>query len=94
MKTKKNLLLDAINRAVPEIEEKNTKTQSQTENKKNQHSSRIGMKLIAGHFNPKIARQLRIIAVEEDTTVQALLEEALNLLFIKKGKTHINDLIN
>lgn len=46
--------------------------------------SRDGQRLIAGHFDPKIAKQLKLLAAEEDTTVQALLEEALNLLFLKK----------
>lgn len=48
--------------------------------------SREGRKLIAGHFPPKTAKQLKILAAEEDTTVQALLEEALELLFVKKGR--------
>lgn len=48
--------------------------------------SREGRRLIAGHFDPKIAKQLKLLAAEEDTTVQALLEEALNLLFLKKGQ--------
>ena len=48
--------------------------------------SRTGRKLIAGHFDPKVAKQLKLLAVEEETTIQALLEEALDLLFVKKGK--------
>lgn len=48
--------------------------------------SREGKRLIAGHFTRKVAKQLKLLAVEEDTSVQALLEEALDLLFIKKGK--------
>jgi hypothetical protein len=48
--------------------------------------SRDGRRLIAGHFDPKVAKQLKLLAAEEDTTVQALLEEALNLLFVKKGR--------
>ncbi len=48
--------------------------------------SREGRRLIAGHFDPKVAKQLRLLAAEEDTTVQALLEEALDLLFVKKGQ--------
>jgi hypothetical protein len=48
--------------------------------------SREGRRLIAGHFDPNVAKQLKLLAAEEDTTVQALLEEALNLLFIKKGR--------
>ena len=51
--------------------------------------SREGRRLIAGHFDPKVAKQLKMLAVEEETTVQALLEEALELLFVKKGKEAI-----
>lgn len=47
---------------------------------------REGRKFIGGHFTPEVAKQLRLIAAEEDTTTQALLEDALELLFIKKGK--------
>lgn len=48
--------------------------------------SREGLRLIAGHFDPKVAKQLKLLAAEEDTTIQALLEEAVDLLFLKKGK--------
>jgi hypothetical protein len=48
--------------------------------------SREGKRLIAGHFAPEKAKQLKIIAAEEDTSVQALLDEALDLLFVKKGR--------
>ena len=47
---------------------------------------RQGTRLIGGHFSPKVAQQVRILAAEEDVTVQALLEEALSDLFVKKGK--------
>jgi hypothetical protein len=52
--------------------------------------SREGKKLIAGHFDPKVAKQLKHLAVEEDTSVEALLGEALDLLFVKKGKKAIS----
>ena len=54
--------------------------------KKFSRPSREGRRLIAGHFDPKVAKQLRVLAAEGDTTVQALLEEALDLLFVKKGQ--------
>ena len=53
--------------------------------------SREGRRLIAGHFDPKVAKQLKLLAAEEDTTVQALLEEALELLFLKKGQGAIRN---
>lgn len=48
--------------------------------------------LVGGHFPPAVLKQLRIIAAEEGTTNQALLEEALDLLFLKKGKVKIDNL--
>jgi hypothetical protein len=53
--------------------------------------SREGRRLVAGHFDPKVAKQLKLLAAEEDTTVQALLEEALELLFLKKGQGTIRN---
>ncbi len=48
---------------------------------------RQGTKLIGGHFAPEVSTQLRILAAEEGSTVQSLLAEALNDLFVKKGRT-------
>jgi hypothetical protein len=53
---------------------------------RHQRPSREGKRLIAGHFTPEQAKQLKLIAVEDGVTVQEALEEALNLLFSKKGK--------
>ena len=51
--------------------------------------SRENTKMISGHFDPEVSRQLKLIGVEEDLTVQELLREALNDLFIKRGKAPI-----
>jgi hypothetical protein len=55
------------------------------ENQKN-HPGRAGKVMIGGHFSKEVAKQLKMLAIEGDTTNQKLLEEALDLLFIKKGK--------
>ena len=52
-------------------------------------SGRQGTKLIGGHFAPEVSTQLRIIAAEEGTTVQNLLAEALDDLFVKKGRGRV-----
>jgi hypothetical protein len=52
-------------------------------------AGRQGTKLIGGHFAPEVSTQLRILAAEEGTTVQSLLGEALNDLFVKKGKGRV-----
>jgi hypothetical protein len=38
-------------------------------------------KHIGGYFDPAVSKQMRAIALEEDSSVQALLEEALDMLF-------------
>lgn len=45
--------------------------------------SRQGKKTIVGHFDPEIAWQLKKLALDRRTTVQALLEESLGDLFEK-----------
>ena len=51
--------------------------------------SRRGKKTIAGFFDPAASRQLRQIALDEDSDVQELLREAINDLFEKRGKPRI-----
>lgn len=53
-------------------------------------AGRQGTKLIGGHFAPEVSTQLRILAAEEGSTVQSLLAEALDDLFVKKGKSRVN----
>lgn len=51
--------------------------------------SRTGTKFVGGHFDPKVAKAMRLMAAEDDTSIQALLEEAIDLLFVKKGKGRV-----
>jgi hypothetical protein len=50
---------------------------------------RRGKKTIAGFFDPAASRQLKQIAIDEETNVQELLREAINDLFEKRGKSRI-----
>jgi len=47
---------------------------------------REGKVVIAGHFAPAVQLALREIADQEGTTTQKLLDEALKLLFAKRGR--------
>lgn len=47
--------------------------------------SRAGKSLVGGHLPDSYRRTLRMISAEEDVTVEALLQEALDMLFRKKG---------
>ena len=51
--------------------------------------SRRGKRHISGYFDPEVLKQVKIICAEEDKTVNQLLAEALNALFIDKGKPPI-----
>ncbi len=57
----------------------------QNTSQKTSGSSRIGKKLIAGHFDPDVHRQLKQLSVNADTSIQDLLAEALDDLFQKHG---------
>ena len=46
-------------------------------------------KHIGGYFDPAVSKQMRAIALEEDCSVQALLEEALDMLFQSRNLPQI-----
>lgn len=48
--------------------------------------ARDGKRAIVGYFSEDMSRQLRVMAIEEDATVQALVGEALDLLMRARGK--------
>lgn len=52
-------------------------------------SGRRGKSFVGGYFPPEVARQVKLLAVENDTTVQSLTGEALNHLFASYGKPEI-----
>lgn len=51
--------------------------------------SRQGKKMISGHFDKDVHRQLKMLALEKDTSIQNLLSEALNALFERNNKPPI-----
>lgn len=54
-----------------------------------QPPSRIGKKGVTFYLEPEAVRQLRTLSVNEDTTLQALMIEAANMLFKSRGKAEI-----
>ncbi|MGI9449811.1 MAG: ribbon-helix-helix domain-containing protein [Geminicoccaceae bacterium] len=50
---------------------------------------RVGKTNVTGYFPKEVKTQLRMLAAEHETTIQALLAEALNDLFAKYGKPEI-----
>lgn len=51
--------------------------------------ARAGTRLVAGHFPDATLKALKHLMAEEGTTLQALLEEAIGDLLIKKGRTKL-----
>lgn len=51
--------------------------------------SRKSTKHVGGYFDPAVSRQLREIALAEDSSVQALLGEAIDMLFQSRRKPTI-----
>jgi len=96
--TKNNSLQSALDAAKvskdikpPKDKIKNKRDKGINDNPK-KSSSRQGKVLIAGHFSKDISKQLKYIGIEEEKTNQELLEEALDLLFVKKGKKSLLEL--
>ncbi|MDI7776332.1 ribbon-helix-helix domain-containing protein [Asticcacaulis sp. EMRT-3] len=48
--------------------------------------ARVGKTMIAGYFTPEMAKAVKLLAVERDTTVQALIGEGLDAVLHKYGK--------
>ncbi|MGB3554485.1 MAG: ribbon-helix-helix domain-containing protein [Jannaschia sp.] len=48
--------------------------------------SRKSTKHVGGYFDPAVSKQLREIALAEDSSVQALLAEAIDMIFQSRRK--------
>jgi hypothetical protein len=48
--------------------------------------ARIGKRAVVGYFSPELARTLNVMATERDTTLQAILGEAIDLWLREQGK--------
>jgi len=55
----------------------------------NDRPSRKGAKHVGGYFPPEVSKQLRQIALEEDSSVQNLLAESIDMLFQSRQKPTI-----
>lgn len=75
-----------VNRMIVQVLRSLEKVSEEAPEPARRPKSRAGKKTIAGHFDPAVAWQLRKLALDSNTTVQKLLEEALSDLF---GKYHL-----
>ena len=77
-----------VTESTPEAVVKQNPT-SQTAAKSKKPPSRMNTKAITGHFDPSVSKQLKMLAVTQDSSIQELLREAINDLFTKHGKNPI-----
>jgi hypothetical protein len=93
MVTRKTTLAESLQRAAgtpPPVAELSTALEAETAaGQRYVAPARRGKKAVSGHFDPAVQKQLNQIALDEDSSVQALLREALNDLFAKRGKPTI-----
>lgn len=61
----------------------------QSMSKTEEQASRAGKKQITGFFEPEAQTLMKQIALDENSSVQELLREAINDLFVKRGKKPI-----
>jgi hypothetical protein len=48
--------------------------------------ARVGKRALVGYFSPELSRTLNVMATERDTTLQAILGEAIDLWLRENGK--------
>lgn len=90
-KTKLKELLQGFGKET-EVEQLPIESEEPIENKKVNDKvspSRRGKRHISGYFDPEVLRQVKVIAAEEDKNIQDVLGDALNALFVNKGKPPI-----
>lgn len=51
--------------------------------------SRVGRVLVGGHFAPEVQMELKVLAAQERTSVQALIAEGINAVFARRHKPQI-----
>jgi hypothetical protein len=87
MATKKTSLSAALHEASGNKRAEDTPTPEM--NGSSPTTGRQGKKIISGHFDPAVSRQLKQLALDNNSTVQELLREALNDLFVKHSRKPI-----
>ena len=73
----------------PELESTAARETAETVASPHARPSRKSTKHVGGYFDPAVSRQLREIALAEDSSVQALLGEAIDMLFQSRRKPTI-----
>lgn len=91
MSVPKTDLKDALQHSGAQVPSSEPETQKEplTPANRQQSPSRVGKKSVTVYYGKEAHLQLKILAAEQDTTIQALHKDALNALFVKHGKPPI-----
>lgn len=89
--TKKKSLADALQKldrtqASSTVEPARTLANASDQRPEGRAPSRRGKKALIGYFDPSVSKQLKQLALDEDSSIQKLLGEAIDLLFASRGK--------
>lgn len=87
MSSKKTTLATALHRASGKPS--NELSDLQPAMTKTVAPSRMGKKALTGFFDPAVTREIKQLALNQDSTVQAMLTEAINDLLLKYGRSPI-----
>lgn len=83
-------LLTAI-RSISPADKSNHAAASGARVRKPKPGARAGTRMIAGHFPIATLTALKHLMAEEGTTLQALLDEAIGDLLVKKGRAKLTN---
>ena len=81
-------LLTAL-RAIGPSEKADQGSAAAARSRKPKPGARAGTRMIAGHFPTATLTALKHLMAEEGTTLQALLDEAIGDLLVKKGRAKL-----
>ena len=83
MQRKRGDLATALKQFSARPEPMPARSEPDTSSRSNRTPGRRGKRCIAAYFDPAASKQLKQLALEKDSSVQELLREAINDLFIK-----------
>lgn len=86
---KKSTLADALLQHSDHVDQKEKAPSKQSTSHSYVAPVRRGKKAVTGWFEPDVVRQLKLLGIEQNMTIQDMMKEALNDLFSKYNKAQI-----
>ena len=86
---KKSTLADALLQHSDHVDQQEKAPTKQSTAHSYMAPIRRGKKAVTGWFEPDVVRQLKLLGIEQNMTIQDMMKEALNDLFSKYNKAQI-----